>query len=112
MAAGRQRCATCFAYVVQAGSAEELKIDRSFVARIATDERSAAIVSSTIDLAHALDLKVVAEGVELEETLHALDAFECDFAQGYHFSRALPAKAFEAWLRDNSARPLLPVVPV
>ena len=87
---------------------DELKIDRSFVARIATDERSAAIVSSTIDLAHALDLKVVAEGVELEETLHALDALECDFAQGYHFSRALPAQAFEAWVRNNSATPVLP----
>jgi diguanylate cyclase (GGDEF)-like protein len=91
---------------------DELKIDRSFVARIATDERSAAIVSSTIDLAHALDLKVVAEGVEFEETLHALDALECDFAQGYHFSRALPAEAFEAWLRNNSATPVLSGMPV
>jgi diguanylate cyclase len=91
---------------------DELKIDRSFVARIATDERSAAIVSSTIDLAHALDLKVVAEGVELDETLHALDALECDFAQGYHFSRPLPNEAFEPWIRNNSARPVLPGVPV
>jgi EAL domain-containing protein (putative c-di-GMP-specific phosphodiesterase class I) len=91
---------------------DELKIDRSFVARIATDERSAAIVSSTINLAHALDLKVVAEGVELEETLHALDALECDFAQGYHLSRPLPANDFEAWVRNSSARPVLAGVPM
>lgn len=90
---------------------DELKIDRSFVARIATDKRSAAIVSSTIDLAHALDLKVVAEGVELEDTLDALDALECDFAQGFHFSRALPAKAFEAWVRNNDESPVLLGVP-
>ena len=49
---------------------------------------------STIELAHALDLKVVAEGVEHQEALDALAGFGCDFAQGYHFSRPLPADAF------------------
>ncbi len=70
---------------------DELKIDRSFIANVTTDRRSAAIVRSTIELAHALGLKVVAEGIEHEQALAALAAFGCDYAQGYHFSRPLPA---------------------
>ena len=61
------------------------------------DPRSAAIVRSTIELAHALDLKVVAEGIEDQESLLDLAAFGCDYAQGYHFSRPLGADAFAAW---------------
>ena len=76
---------------------DELKIDRSFIAHVTTDRRSAAIVRSTIELAHALDLKVVAEGVEDQQALDALAAFGCDYAQGYHFSRPLPAEEFAAW---------------
>jgi diguanylate cyclase len=81
---------------------DELKIDRSFIAEISADRRSAAIVRSTIELAHALDLKVVAEGVEHERDLAALAAFDCDFAQGYHFSRPLPADAFAAWAQTRA----------
>ena len=77
---------------------DELKIDRSFVAHVTADPRSAAIVRSTIELAHALDLTVVAEGVEDQESLDAVRGFGCDFAQGYHFSRALPAAEFSAWM--------------
>ena len=73
---------------------DELKIDRSFVSHVATDRRSAAIVRSTIELAHALGLKVVAEGIEDQEALDAVAGFGCDYAQGYHFSRPLPADAF------------------
>ena len=73
---------------------DELKIDRSFISHIATDRRSAAIVRSTIELAHALGLKVVAEGIEHQEALDAVAGFGCDYAQGYHFSRPLPADAF------------------
>ncbi len=76
---------------------DELKIDRSFVASVTTDPRSAAIVRSTIELAHALGLKVVAEGIEDKPALDALTAFGCDYAQGYHFSRPVPAEAFTAW---------------
>ena len=76
---------------------DELKIDRSFIASVTTDPRSAAIVRSTIELAHALGLKVVAEGIEHQQALDALTAFGCDYAQGYHFSRPLPAGAFTAW---------------
>ena len=52
---------------------------------------------STIELAHALGLKVVAEGIEHQQALDALAAFSCDYAQGYHFSRPLPAEAFTMW---------------
>ena len=75
---------------------DELKIDRTFIAHVTTDPRSAAIVRSTIELAHALDLKVVAEGVEHQEALDAVTAFGCDYAQGYHYSRPVPADAFTA----------------
>ncbi len=78
---------------------DELKIDRSFIAHVTTDRRSAAIVRSTIELGHALDLKVVAEGVEHQQALDALADFGCDYAQGYHFSRPLPADAFTASTR-------------
>jgi len=80
---------------------DELKIDRSFIANISADRRSAAIVRSTIELAHALGLQVVAEGVEQQHDLDALAAFDCDFAQGYHFSRPLPADAFATWAGLN-----------
>jgi diguanylate cyclase (GGDEF)-like protein len=88
---------------------DELKIDRSFVAHVTADRRSAAIVNSTIELAHALDLKVVAEGVEHGHTLDALTAYGCDFAQGYHFSRPLPADAFAAWARSRALETAPPV---
>ncbi len=68
-----------------------LKIDRSFISRMREDDRSAAIVRSTIALAHALGLQVVAEGVEHGAVHDALDASGCDLAQGYHFGRPVPA---------------------
>jgi EAL domain-containing protein (putative c-di-GMP-specific phosphodiesterase class I) len=73
----------------------EIKIDRSFVAAMATEANSAAIVSSTVDLAHALGLRVVAEGIEDEATWRRLRAVGCDAAQGYHLSRPIPAGEFE-----------------
>ena len=76
----------------------ELKLDRAFVAAMGGSSRSAAIVTSTLQLAHALGLVLVAEGVEDEQTLHALAALGCDTVQGYHISRPLPAAAFDAWL--------------
>lgn len=75
----------------------ELKIDRSFVMAMESDESDATIVRSTIDLAHNLGLTVVAEGVENDASLNALRALECDEAQGYHISRPMPAEAFAAW---------------
>ena len=74
----------------------EIKIDRSFVAAMATEASSAAIVSSTVDLAHALGLRVVAEGIEDEATWRRLRDVGCDAAQGYHLARPMPAADFEA----------------
>jgi diguanylate cyclase (GGDEF)-like protein len=78
-----------------------IKIDRSFVMGMATDESDAAIVQSTIELAHNLGLGVVAEGVEDAETLEALAQFGCDVAQGYFIAR--PCGAAEFWGVDPLA---------
>jgi diguanylate cyclase len=69
----------------------EVKVDRSFVATMGDDAADAAIVASTIALAQALQIRVVAEGVEDESTWSALAALGCDLIQGYAFSRPLPA---------------------
>jgi diguanylate cyclase (GGDEF)-like protein len=83
---------------------DEIKIDRSFVAAMATDASSAAIVSSTVDLAHALGLRVVAEGIEDEATWTRLRAVGCDAAQGYHLSRPLPTGELEATVAEIAER--------
>lgn len=69
-----------------------LKIDKSFVLGMAADEDDAAIVRSTIDLAHNLGLQVVAEGVETEDVWMILTALGCDVVQGFHFAQPLPAE--------------------
>jgi predicted signal transduction protein with EAL and GGDEF domain len=79
--------------------AHELKIDRSFVLDMSEDENDAVIVSAIIDLGHKLGLRVVAEGVEDQETLDRLIAAGCDIIQGYFVSRPLTAEAVEAWFR-------------
>ena len=76
----------------------ELKLDRSFTADLLTDARAAAIIASTIGLAHQLGLRVVAEGVEDRATLRDLRQLGCDESQGYLHSRPLPAAELEAWL--------------
>jgi diguanylate cyclase (GGDEF)-like protein len=70
---------------------DELKIDRSFVCDVAEDTSSRALVASTVELGHNLGLSVVAEGVEDEATVAALRELGCDVAQGYFFSRPVPA---------------------
>ncbi len=67
-----------------------LKVDKSFVDEIATNVEGKAIVSSIINLAHTLDMRVIAEGVETEQQLDELRRMGCDLAQGYLFSRPLP----------------------
>lgn len=81
----------------------ELKLDRSFTADLLTDGRTAAIVASTIELAHRLDLRVVAEGVEDEPTLRRLETLDCDVSQGYLHAKPLPADQLVAWLADRPA---------
>jgi len=76
----------------------ELKLDRSFTEDLLTDSRAAAIVASTIRLAHQLGLRVVAEGVEDPATLLHLRALDCDESQGFLHSPPLPAAELETWL--------------
>ncbi|WP_425552960.1 putative bifunctional diguanylate cyclase/phosphodiesterase [Dactylosporangium fulvum] len=76
----------------------EVKIDRSFVLGLATDPDDAAIVRSMIDLARALGLRVVAEGVENERTWRLLVEAGCDLAQGWYFARPMPPAQLIEWL--------------
>jgi diguanylate cyclase (GGDEF)-like protein len=76
----------------------ELKIDRSFVTPMLNEESDGVIVRSTIDLGHALGLKVVAEGVEDEVTLARLEEIGCDRAQGHFFSKPIPPIEFMRWI--------------
>lgn len=82
----------------------EMKIDRSFVQNMVNDPSDTVIVRSTIDLAHNLGLRVVAEGVESAAILSQLCLLGCDQAQGYHFSRPLSAADFETWLHTQGWR--------
>jgi len=81
---------------------DAVKIDKSFVIDMLNSPDSAAIVRSTIDLAHDLDLKVVAEGVEQEAVLDKLALLGCDMAQGYYFSKPLPAGQFRSWVEERT----------
>ena len=84
--------------------ATELKIDRSFVQLIRSSKSDATVVDSTIKLAHALGLRVVAEGVDSEETLALLRAMDCDIIQGFHIGEPTPLPAFLARLPKPSPR--------
>jgi EAL domain-containing protein (putative c-di-GMP-specific phosphodiesterase class I) len=78
----------------------EIKIDRSFVSGLTNSGADETIVRSTIGLAHDLDLSVVAEGIEDEDTLRRLAELGCDHGQGYYFSRPLRAEALLAWFEQ------------
>ncbi|MFL6699714.1 MAG: putative bifunctional diguanylate cyclase/phosphodiesterase [Vitreoscilla sp.] len=82
---------------------DAIKIDQSFVRGLVSDAGCAAIVRSTIDLAHNLHLNVIAEGVEDEPTFDALTQLGCDAAQGFCIGRPMPAAEFQGWL---GAQPL------
>ena len=79
----------------------EIKIDRSFVMQMINNKREEKIVHATINLAHNLDLSVVAEGVEDQQTLERLRKLGCDSVQGYFICRPAPADAFINWLRHS-----------
>ena len=95
---------------------DELKIDKSFIMNMLTDDNDEVIVRSTVELGHNLGLQVVAEGVEDAEVWQRLLPLGCDVIQGYHLSRALPAEPFTAWcdgwqaalLRTDRSRTDLP----
>jgi diguanylate cyclase (GGDEF)-like protein len=82
----------------------EIKIDRSFVKRLLTSPDDTKIVRSIVDLAHALGIEAVAEGVETEEVWDLLDELGCDSAQGWYASRPLPADRATEWLLRHPSR--------
>lgn len=69
---------------------DKVKLDRSFIKEVDTDPKSAAIVKAVVDMSHSLGLKVVAEGVETESQLDVLMRNQCDYVQGFLFSKPLP----------------------
>ncbi|MEQ8397597.1 EAL domain-containing response regulator [Thalassobaculum sp.] len=79
----------------------ELKIDRSFINGVGRNEHTEAIVRSSIELAHSLQMAVVAEGIETFRQLEALHLMKCDAAQGYLVARPAGADDFESWLVRN-----------
>lgn len=80
---------------------DEIKIDKSFVMEMEKSDNDAKIVHATIDLAHNLGLRVVAEGVENELVLKMLRSLNCDYAQGYHLTRPLPPEDLVTWIRKS-----------
>ncbi|HEX8204962.1 MAG TPA: EAL domain-containing protein [Solirubrobacteraceae bacterium] len=82
---------------------DTLKIDQSFVMRMAEDG-DASIVSSIVELAHALGLKVIAEGAEDDATIDRLAALGCDYVQGYGLTKPLPPGELGAWLDSPMSR--------
>lgn len=81
-----------------------LKIDQSFVKNLAQDSDDVALCEAIIVMAHKLDLKVIAEGVETETQGDILARAGCDYAQGYLYSRPVPPEEFEHWLRGRNDR--------
>ncbi|WP_240722769.1 bifunctional diguanylate cyclase/phosphodiesterase [Poseidonocella sp. HB161398] len=84
-------------------SVEQLKIDRSFVSGIALDRSRQAIVEAMIGIGRALDIKVLAEGVETEAERQMLISMGCTRMQGFHFARPMDTAAFETWMAARSA---------
>jgi diguanylate cyclase (GGDEF)-like protein/PAS domain S-box-containing protein len=76
----------------------KLKIDRSFIDGLPVDRSDQAIVRATITMAHTLGIRTLAEGVETAEQLQVLRQLQCDYSQGFLFSRALPSSELEQWL--------------
>lgn len=80
---------------------DEIKIDKSFVMEMEKSDNDAKIVHATIDLAHNLGLRVVAEGVENELVLKMLRSLNCDYSQGYYLTRPLPPEELIEWIRKS-----------
>ena len=80
---------------------DTLKIDKSFIQDVLTENDDASLVRAIITMAHSLGLKVVAEGVEAEAQTHFLKEEHCDYSQGYFYSTPLPEQDFIQWLDTN-----------
>jgi sensor c-di-GMP phosphodiesterase-like protein len=95
-----------FAYLRQF-PVNELKIDRAFVAGLATEAADRRIVKVLIEMAHAFGLRALAEGVEDAEGVRVLESLGCDMVQGWHFAKAMPAEEVLGWVSAlaTDARP-------
>jgi EAL domain-containing protein (putative c-di-GMP-specific phosphodiesterase class I) len=80
---------------------DELKVDKSFIQAMSTDPNAETVVRAIVDLARSLQLAVVAEGVETNEDAEVLRKIGCATAQGYLFSRPLPANLVTAWIDEQ-----------
>lgn len=90
-------------------SADAIKIDKSFVIGMAHDADDAAIVRSTVDLAHRLGHRVIAEGIESAQVQAQLSEMGCDAGQGFYIARPMPAGEFVRWLKDEKRALAVPV---
>ena len=79
-----------------------LKLDMGFVQKIGLNRKNNNIIISLIELAHRLDLKVIAEGVETKEQADFLRNYGCDYFQGFYFAKPMPKEEFEALLDKQS----------
>ncbi len=83
---------------------DEIKIDKSFVMEMTRDDNDAVIVRSTIDLAHNMGRRVVAEGVESQDALEVLKILGCDCVQGFHLARPMAADVLRHWVVSSAFR--------
>ncbi|WP_461829137.1 EAL domain-containing protein [Aquifex sp.] len=90
---------SAFAYLKEL-PLDYLKIDISFIRDLTKGEKDRALVNAMVQMAHSLGLKTIAEGVETQEQLEILKEIGCDMAQGYYFSKPIPAEEVERRLRD------------
>ncbi len=84
--------------------ADELKLDKAFVASLTSNERDRVLTKSTIELAHRLGMKITAEGVETHDTRALLQVMGCDAIQGYVFARPMPCTELHALLHARAAQ--------
>lgn len=81
---------------------DEIKIDKSFVMHLNESESDKIIVRSTIELGHNFKLRVIAEGVENEQSMQLLKDMGCDYMQGYFLARPMPLESLMAWLEERA----------
>lgn len=89
---------------------DELKLDKAFIMTLDQSDKNQKIVRATINMAHSLGMKVVAEGVENAASLQLLQDMDCDAVQGYHLARPMNPAQLETWLENNDAAYHLPVI--
>ena len=86
-----------------------LKIDQSFICNMTTDSHDLVLCKAIIGMAHTLGIKVIAEGIETKQQEQLLKSLDCDFGQGYLYSRPMPANAFsDKWLSQNTEKTTFP----